>query len=72
VAAWIPFSKLNNLKWAYNQERKIPAIARTVLGDYDNPDDDKIETIIAQLRQEIGQNQRGQWLLKQLIIAFNR
>ena len=72
VAAWIPFSKLNNLKWAYNQEHKIPAIARTVLGNYDNPDDDKIETIIAQLRQEIGQNQRGQWLLKQLITAFNR
>lgn len=70
VAAWIPFSKIGNLKWAYNQEVKIPAIARTILGNYDNPNDDAIETMIAQLRQEIGQNQRGQLLLRNLINAL--
>ena len=67
AAIWIPFSKLDKVKWSWNQGAKALGIAKTVIGDYENPNEDKVETIVAQLKQEIGQNQRGQLLLKKLL-----
>lgn len=64
---WIPLSNVDKFKFAYNQNAKIPAIARKALGDYDNPDNNRLNTLVAMLKQRLGNDQESQYLLSQII-----
>jgi NADH pyrophosphatase NudC (nudix superfamily) len=70
-ARWINLRDIDKIHWAYNQEKKIPAIARTVLPDQTINSGD-ISRIEAMLRHEIGNNQRAIRLLDALIDKINR
>jgi 8-oxo-dGTP pyrophosphatase MutT (NUDIX family) len=64
---WIPLSEVNKYKFAFNQNAKIPAIAKKALGNYEVEGDKRVETLIALLKNKIGNDQEGQYLLSQII-----
>jgi hypothetical protein len=44
-----------------------PAIAKKALGNYEVEGDKRVETLIALLKNKIGNDQEGQYLLSQII-----
>ena len=69
---WIPLSEVSKYKFAYNQNAKIDGIARKALGDYDNPDNNRINTLIAMLKRKLGNDQEAQHLLNQIITGLQK
>ena len=69
---WIPLSDVGKYRFAFNQNVKIPSIARKALGNYDVEGDERVETLIAMLKNRLGNDQESQFLLKQIIKELTR
>lgn len=68
---WIPLSEVANYKFAFNQNAKIPAIAKKALGDYSNPDNDRLGVLVSMLRNKLGSDKDAQYLLTQILKLKN-
>lgn len=69
---WIALSDVPKYRFAFNQNAKIAAISRKALGDYDQPDNNRINTLIAMLKRKLGNDQEGQYLLNQIIKGLQK
>ena len=69
---WIPLSDLQNYRFAYNQNTKIPAIASKAIGDFSGNGGIRLNNLVAMLRNRLGSDQESQHLLTQILSELSK